>query len=203
MNFLIPSLFLPNLDFFTQILPAEKLIINSEAKYTKQSYANRCYIKGPHKIERLIVPIQKPGNNTTISEVKIAYTENWQLRNWRTVSNCYRKSPFFEYYEPYFRQILLENSFDNLIDLNNSLLTLCLKLTQIQASICHVFEEQTPEIRLEYKNTTGFSNKYTPFPYLQNFGNDFVPNLSIIDLLFCKGPETRDILNKSNPNEQL
>lgn len=203
MKLLIPSLFLPNLDYFAQLLPAKELTINSEAKYTKQSFANRCYIKGPHQIERLIVPIQKPATEATLNEIKIAYMDTWQLRNWRTIVNCYRKSPFFEFYEPYFKQILLENSFDKLIDLNQALLTLCLALLKIDKPIRQVQTGFSAKIELKYKHFGGYGSNFKSISYRQNFGNDFAPNLSLIDLLFCKGPESVDILNKSYVVEHL
>jgi hypothetical protein len=41
---------------------------------------------------------------------------------------------------------------------------------------------------------------YNPVPYQQNFGNEFVPNLSILDLLFCRGNQALEILKKSASN---
>lgn len=203
MQYKVPSLFLPNLDFFSQLVNVEKVVIDLDAKYTKQSFANRCYIKGPHKIEQLVVPISKPAKYTTIKEVKIAYAEDWKTRNWRTICNCYRKSPYFEFYEPYLKQILLEKTFERLIELNTELLTLCLKLTQLNTPVCQGDLNITKQISIDYKKTGQYSSNFRPFYYLQNFGSDFVPNLSVIDLICCKGPESLDILNKSNPNEQL
>ncbi len=203
MKLLIPSLFLPNLDYFSQLVAFDELTIHSEAKYTKQSFANRCYLKGPHQIERLIVPIQKPIAGATLSEIKIAYVEAWQLRNWRTICNCYRKSPFFEFYEPYFKQILLDNSFDRLIELNQAILTLCLHLLKLNKPISQDQDDFSSKIKLNYKHFGGYSPNFKSISYRQNFGNDFAPNLSVIDLLCCKGPESVDILNKSYVIEHL
>ena len=41
---------------------------------------------------------------------------------------------------------------------------------------------------------------YTPQAYTQVFGNQFVKNLSIIDLIFCEGPNAINILKKSIQN---
>lgn len=179
---------------------AEKLVIDLNVKYTKQSFANRCYINGPHKIERLNVPIRKGSKYQRFEGVEISYVENWRQRNWRTIENCYRKAPFFEFYEPYFRKILLINKYNKLYSLNNDVLTLCLKLLQKDTSICHEDLNIDYSINIDYKEERKFSDSFTPNSYFQNFGSEFVPNLSIIDLLFCKGPESTGILNKSNPN---
>jgi hypothetical protein len=38
---------------------------------------------------------------------------------------------------------------------------------------------------------------YYPFTYNQVFGNTFVENLSLIDLVFCAGPEAAKIVRAS------
>ena len=119
-----------NIEYFSKIGNADTILIDLNAKYTKQSFANRCYVNGPHKIECLNVPVVKGAKSQQLNEVKISYAEKWQLRNWRTIENCYRKTPFFEFYESYFRTILLETSYDKLYLLNNKVLSLCLKLLQ-------------------------------------------------------------------------
>jgi hypothetical protein len=195
-----PSFFLPNIEYFSKLQNAEKFVLDLNIKYTKQSFANRCYINGPHKIERLNVPIFKGSKYQRFSEVEISYVENWRQRNWRTIENCYRKAPFFEFYEPYFREILLESHHEKLYLLNNDILSLCLKLLQWNTTICHEISDIDHSFDIDYKKERKFSDDFTSKSYLQNFGNEFVPNLSIIDLLFCKGPESGGILNKSNPN---
>ena len=41
-------------------------------------------------------------------------------------------------------------------------------------------------------------NNYNSVPYLQNFGNKFVPNLSVLDALMSLGPETGSIVAESS-----
>jgi hypothetical protein len=42
---------------------------------------------------------------------------------------------------------------------------------------------------------------YRSFPYLQIFGNKFEANMSILDLLFCQGNESLQVLKASVPNK--
>lgn len=191
---------MPNIEFFSKVTTAEILVLDLNVKYTKQSFANRCYLNGPHKIERLVVPVLKGAKHQKIQDVEISYAENWQRRNWRTIENCYRKSPFFEYYEPYLQKVLLQERFDKLHSLNTETLSVCLKLLQSRTTICHENSTFDSVLELNYKEERQFTDDFTPQPYIQNFGSEFVPNLSIIDLLFCKGPESVGILNKSNLN---
>lgn len=191
---------MPNIEFFSKVTTAEILVLDLNFKYTKQSFANRCYLNGPHKIERLVVPVLKGAKHQKMQDVEISYAENWQRRNWRTIENCYRKSPFFEYYEPYLQKILLQERFDKLHSLNTETLSVCLKLLQSRTTICHENSTFDSVLELNYKEERQFTDDFTPQPYIQNFGSEFVPNLSIIDLLFCKGPESMGVLNKSNLN---
>lgn len=191
---------MPNIEFFSKVTTAEILVLDLNVKYTKQSFANRCYLNGPHKIERLVVPVLKGAKHQKIQDVEISYAENWQRRNWRTIENCYRKSPFFEYYEPYLQKVLLQERFDKLHSLNTETLSVCLKLLQSRTTICHENSTFDSVLELNYKEERQFTDDFTPQPYIQNFGSEFVPNLSVIDLLFCKGSESVGILNKSNLN---
>ena len=39
---------------------------------------------------------------------------------------------------------------------------------------------------------------FHPHKYIHVFGKDFVPNLSIIDLLFSEGPSSLEVINNSD-----
>lgn len=201
MRVIVDSLFLPPLEFFCQLISSDGYYFNSDAPFVKQSFRNRCFILGPHKIEQLTVPIVHHSKHTNIANVKLSFAEPWQRNCWRTIENCYRKSPFFEYYSPYFKSILLECSTDSLMILNNELLKICLKLLQINVPYCHEKHNDFVYKSINYKKSGIFGRDYQAIAYNQNFGNDFVPNLSIIDLLFCKGPESLQILKKSTDFE--
>jgi hypothetical protein len=127
-------------------------------------------------------------------DVKIDYNENWDKIHWRTIEAAYRKAPFFEFYSDYFSRIY-EKKPIFLWDFNFELLSICLKFLKLNLTIS-LTEKYEKEVensifdarsvinpKISYKN----NNFYSPKPYQQNFGNEFEPNLSIIDLLFCKG----------------
>ncbi|WP_197491672.1 MULTISPECIES: WbqC family protein, partial [Emticicia] len=120
---------------------------------------------------------------------------------------AYGKSPFFEFYADYFQNILdKKNTF--LWDLNFQMLTTCLKLLKVNRTISHTEVYQKEVDSNVFDARTLFNPKkqvietsfYLPKPYQQNFGNEFVPNLSIIDLLFCRGTQALEILKNSSLN---
>jgi hypothetical protein len=193
------SNFLPCLAFIGSILSQNEIKINTTDQYRKQSYRNRAYILGPHQVETLVVPIQKNKNNSLIKDIKIDYRENWQRTHWRTITTCYKNSPFFEYYDYLFFSIF-ERKFEYLIDLNYESLSLCLKILKIDMTICQAdfpyFENKNEFISFNAKNRLENVDFYHSIPYSQNFGNKFEPNLSIIDLIFNKGTESLLFLKK-------
>jgi len=194
------SNFLPCLAYMTAILEESEIKINIGEQYRKQSYRTRANVLGPHQVETLTVPIQKAPNNEIIKEIKIDNRENWQKPISKTIQNSYKKSPYYEYYE-YLFQPLFEKHYTYLIDLNHKSLTICLEVLKINKTICQAefsyFENKNDFISFNAKNRLDFPSFYQPKEYFQNFGKKFEPNLSIIDLLFSKGPESVQILKSS------
>jgi len=205
MEILTEIQYLPPVSYFVRLGAFEGLILEGQEHYQKQSYRNRCYILGANKVTELNIPVRKTGQKMLIRDAEIDYNQKWLPVHWRTISSAYGKAPFFEYYEELFRQIFFKKH-KFLFDLNMELLQLVLKLIDwkkgVRISECYIdpenieadyvfdgrnkvhpkFQEQEEEIRLAR--------------YTQLFGKDFVENLSIIDLLFCEGPESSQILNK-------
>ena len=72
-------------------------------------------------------------------------------------------------------------------------------VNQFSEKYVHVPENGIIDLRsaLHPKKTSGADKFYQPKSYIQLFGNEFVPNMSIIDLLFCEGPNARNIIIQS------
>jgi len=135
-------------------------------------------------------------------EVKIDYGQKWQAIHLRGIQSAYGKAPFFEYFFPYFQPIL-ERQHSILWDLNLQLLTICLKLLRRPVKITVLENKETigeiVDLRGQIVPKGAFYNRsyYQATPYPQLFGLDFEPNLSILDLLFCVGPEAEKVLKQS------
>lgn len=196
MNLQITLHYLPSIAFFVLLKDTETIYINPNDKFLKQTLRNRTFILGPHQTERLIVPVHDANKGLPYKEIKIDYSEKWVANQLKTLQNCYQKSPFFEFFYPYIESCILKKS-TFLIDLNVDLLTICLKMIKHKATICQSNENIQPQIVLNYKNPVDFGVNFTFENYTQTFGNNFEANLSILDLLFNKGPESNDIINKS------
>ena len=203
-DILIDLHYLPSLEFFAAIISAGVVTIEAHEHYQKQSYRNRCTILGANKIQTLSIPIQKTDPKILIKDVKINYTQKWSVEHWRSICSAYGKAPFFEYYASFFENIFIKRP-KYLFEFNYQLLTLCLKLLGVKKEIGfsgqyqkkidqNIFDARgliTP------KKNYSDNKLYCPASYYQVFGKEFVPNLSIVDLLFCEGTNSKSILNNS------
>ena len=194
--------YLPSLEFFTAISQADELLIFPQDYYQRQSYLNRTRIRLANKVETLSIPIQGRRPRLPLEAIKIDNSQKWQAIHLRGIQSAYGKAPFFEFFFPYFQKFW-EQEQPSLYQLNLSLLTICLKLLRKPVRLTEWSEKTIPsgilDIRGQIEPKKPFSdrNYYQPHPYSQLFGLDFEPNLSILDLLFCMGPDADQVLRLS------
>ncbi len=178
--------------------------IEAHEHFPKQTYRNRCHILTANGMDTLIVPVIHSGKKIPVREVRIDYSQSWVKRHWGALVSAYAKAPYFEYFGSDFERIFQKKPLF-LFDLNWELLTICLKLLRIRPTIRLT---ETYRTALESGQYDGLSvihpkkefrhnNLYNPVVYQQNFGHEFVPNLSVIDLLMCQGAEATNILKQS------
>lgn len=172
--------------------------------YVKQTYRNRCRITTANGEGQLIVPTTSKHGKVLITDVRIDYTQKWLNNHWRTIRSAYGKAAFFEHYADDIHNALFRKA-DFLYDLNYAVLSLCLKWLKWDTSIAetpyyvHAIPNDTVDLRsvINPKKLEQCYQFYYPVRYNQVFGNTFVDNLSIIDLIFCEGPGAADIIRAS------
>ncbi len=205
MAILTELFYLPSLEYFTAIADHQVILLDAEENFQKQTYRNRTRILLANKVETLIVPVKGGNKKVKYCDVEIEYDQKWLNVHLRGMQSAYGKSPFFEFYFPYLEQVFEEKP-QSLFDLNKRLLTVCLKMLQwdIQIVSNPISDDYVGlrDVRGIFEAKQRFDTRqfYQPKVYNQLFGVDFVPNLSIVDLLFCMGPEAGSVLKKSEKN---
>ena len=177
----------------------ENIIIDTHEHFIKQTYRNRYYILGANGLMHLSIPLQKWSNHTSIKDIQIDYTEDWQKQHWRSILSAYGNSPFFEFYQdellPLFEQkqkFLLDWDNESL-ELLQSLLGLSSNWTLSQKYVEK--NEADMDLRDAFSPKSEFHHPkikfhFEEYPQVFNDRFDFQPNLSVLDLLFNLGPET-------------
>ena len=205
MSFVISSLIpFPNIYWWCQVLEAEKLVFDTGERYQKMSYRNRYYIASANGLLMLSVPIASGRNNRSlVKDVEISYHEAWQRQQWRTLFSAYNRSPFFEYYAESL-EALFSIPYQKLAEFNRATIDWCMK--QLGAAIPILEKgaensvvEQSCDLR---QMKPGSESHVQGFPtYHQVFEEryGFLPNLSVLDLLFAEGPHARQWLKQHGP----
>ena len=204
---ILSSFYLPPIEYFARILNADSFKVEIHENYIKQSYRNRCHIYTANGLLALSIPIHKTtGNHTLISDIEISYMDNWQANHWRAIESAYNKSPFFLYYQDDLKKFYTK-TWKYLWEFNTALTQYLLKKLKINSTV-NFTEDFVPIIDIEkdlrYSIHPKEESKHAVFPkYYQVFEtkHDFIPNLSIIDLLFNEGPQSVQYLQSVQFNK--
>ena len=194
---------LPSVAYFALLHQTEEILIDSEEIYKAQTLRNRCKILGPNKVLELSVPVRNARKGLLYKEIQIDYNQKWLNVHWRSIVSSYGKSPFFEYYIDFFEKVYY-NGYENLFDFNKALLECCIKILGLKLNIRYQkIETEELKIAINYKNKLAPNvdyfevTKLKEVEYHQVFGKEFVQGLSILDLIFCEGPNAINILKES------
>jgi hypothetical protein len=194
---LIELHYLPSITYFNALYKADRITLEKQENFIKQSYRNRCHINSAQGLNILTVPLTAKHGKVLITDVKIDYNQKWLNNHWRTIRSAYGNAPFFEYYSSDLHDILFKK-FDFLYDLNYNLLSMCLKWLKWEKQLEETQHfNQAQEGILDLRNVINCKKEQKNLnatPYTQVFGNKFVPNLSIIDLVFCAGPQANQFI---------
>lgn len=189
-----------SVDWYRQLVCAEgDVYIDACENYVKQTSRNRCEIATANGKQMLTVPVTIPkpdstlGENTrgtSIREVLVSEHGNWRHQHWEALKSAYGMSPFFDYYQddirPFFdEEAFRANNWQRLFDYNLTIMRKMLDLIGVKKEIKLTSLPPTPQQggRVVPVNV--------PVHYYQTFQkrHGFIPNLSILDLLFNEGPE--------------
>ncbi len=195
----LSTAYLPPSEYFASIADYDEVLIEREENYLKQTYRNRCYILSANGIQQLSVPVLLGSfHKTPVRDIRIDYSKRWQQVHLRALMSAYGSSPFFIYYYETIREIIVENHI-YLLDLNTELLEVILKMIRLDKKVAYtnVFrpvEGNSNDLR--YSISPKQTSKYSPGKYQQVFesGLPVSPKLSILDILFNAGPETKTYL---------
>lgn len=191
-------------EYFATMGACNKVIIADDALYDKrQKEAHRCEIADTHGIKQLTVPVCKPHG------VKMAKWNQVQLSDhgayWHvhrvTLESAYGRTPFFEFYIDDLMEFLCPEvlaSYPTVGALDVASTRILVNLLQLPAKVM-ASSECTPDDMDKASSSVKELNALmhgvhraaysSPYYQVRQQSQGFLPNLSVLDLLFNMGPE--------------
>lgn len=203
-NILLSTTYFGPVQWYQKLYQAERVGIEQWENFQKQTYRNRCLIATTQGIQALTVPVERghsalplgtSKHAALIKDIRISDHGNWRHLHWHALQSAYGESPFFEYYQDDI-QPFFENRWDYLIDFNEAIREKICELIDIQPIVAYTsayMAAQSHDFRSAITpKHPDYDPDFTPKPYYQVYQqkHGFLPNLSILDLLFNMGPES-------------
>jgi len=219
--------YLPWLGLFHKISLAHTFVSFNQVQYLQKDWNNRNKIKTTQGDIWLTVPVLTAGHREKIlTDIEINNSLPWQRKHWKSILLNYKKAPFFIEYADFFEDVYLKREWRYLVDLNDYMLRWFLKVLGINVEFVDArdkdFQGSKNELVLDmcvkmsaeiyvfgilgkdYADRASFEKtgikiyfqdyKHPVYPQLHG---EFISHLSVIDLLFNCGPESRRILTEN------
>lgn len=189
---ILPLAYMPSVEYVARLL-REECVIDLGENFIKRSERNRASILSANGVMSLTVNVENANRpRQKMRDVKIDYSKRWQHQHWVSILSAYKSSPYFDHFahriEPFYRR---EWKFlaDYNLEYTETLLSLLGVKEQLPLSESYV-EASAEDLDLRPKHKE--SSTFLAEPYFQVFSDrmPFEPNLSILDLLMCEGPQS-------------
>ncbi|HUS87030.1 MAG TPA: WbqC family protein [Bacteroidales bacterium] len=203
-NLILTTAYFPPVQYFAEIVKHKNVFIEIHENYLKQSYRNRCIIYSANGPLSLVVPVKLGSfHKISIRDLRIDNSRRWQTMHLRAMKAAYSSSAFYEFFTDELA-VFFNDRYEYLLDLNSAITLKMLEIIGIDRSIdrtdnfCHSYK-YADDFRYRLHPKKNEASGRFPLPsYFQVFGieNGFIPNMSILDLIFNMGPESYSYLKE-------
>ena len=209
---LLSTTYFGPIQWYQKLYRYSRVQVEACDNFVKQTFRNRCVIAAANGLQALTVPVERTTDGTTrptaaapgkcmVKDVRISDHGNWRHLHWNALASAYGESPFFEFYADDVRPFF-ERRWTFLYDFN---MEICAKMCELigispdAGPTAEYIAADDPALA----GTADFRDAirpkhplpdpgFSPRRYYQVYEakHGFLPNLSILDLLFNMGPES-------------
>ena len=196
---ILPSVYYGSTEYWAALVQGgSDVVIDLGEHYVKRSERNRTEIMTSGGVMQLSVQLAHANRpRQPIGSMRVDYSKRWQHQHLVAMESAYRSSPYYDYYADRFVP-LYEREWERLVELNMA----------IVERVCAILKVPVPRTSASYVEATADDLDLRPKhaeplyqlePYVQVFSDrmEFVPRLSIYDLIMCEGPEAVGYLRRA------
>ena len=218
--------YLPWLGFFKKMMNVELFVFLDDVQFRKKGWQNRNRIRINDGTTLLSIPVHTH-SYPKINEVTIDNEKNWSIRHKKSILYNYARAPYFDEIKDFIESIF-EKKFQYLVDLNTEIIKFIMNELEIKSKIVFSSELEISKkgsdrvldickavgadhyitgtfwaesnLRVEEFKKSNIDVEFQKFqhPTYKQIHGEFIPEMSIIDLLFNEGrKEAKKILQNS------
>ena len=203
---LLQTTYFGPIQWYQKLYRYDHCLIEQYDSYQKQTFRNRCIIATANGVQALTIPVENGkgemrNEKCLMRDVRISDHNQWRRVHWNALQSAYSESPFFDYYADDIRPFF-EQKYEFLVDFNEAIRQKICELIDIHPSVEHTssytstISHQTSDI-VDYRDVIHAKHPLPDATFVQKkywqvfqHKHGFLSNLSILDLLFCMGPES-------------
>jgi hypothetical protein len=192
MPAVFPVAYFGNIDYFRKLIASENTIIETKEHFIKQSVRSRCTILSANGPLVLSIPIErKNGSKTSMDDAVLSNETDWRKIHWKAIESAYSSAPYFEHYGPEVHDLIYQSE-PSLVKFTSLITERIFEWLDLVKKLDFSSVFISPEEALDFRNDE-FNTCSNILSYTQVFSptNQFEPNMSILDLVFCEGPLAR------------
>jgi hypothetical protein len=207
---------------------ADEFVLYDDMQYTRRDWRNRNQIKTKDGLKWLSIPVEVKGKYfQKINETKVSESD-WGEKHWNTILHNYSKAKFFNEYKTIFEELYLNSKEEFLSKINYNFIKAICDILDIRtemkwSSEFNLLEEKTERLvdicknegatdyysgpaAKAYMNEELFEKEnikihyfdYSGYPEYTQLHGDFTHAVSILDLIFNEGPDSKKFMKSFN-----